>query len=27
MNADGGMLYVGVSDDMQIRGIAEDLAI
>ena len=27
MNADGGMLYVGVSDDKQIRGIADDLAI
>jgi hypothetical protein len=27
MNADGGMLDVGVSDDKQIRGIANDLAI
>lgn len=27
MNADGGMLYVGVTDDKQIRGIADDLAI
>ena len=27
MNAEGGMLYVGVTDDKQIRGIADDLAI
>jgi hypothetical protein len=27
MNADGGMLYVGVSDDIQIRGIESDLEI
>ena len=27
MNADGGMLYVGVTDTKQIRGIADDLAI
>ena len=27
MNAEGGMLYVGVADDMQIRGIEADLAI
>ena len=27
MNADGGMLYVGVTDNKQIRGIADDLAI
>ena len=27
MNADGGMLYVGVTDDKQIRGIEDDLAI
>ena len=27
MNADGGMLYVGVADNKQIRGIADDLAI
>lgn len=27
MNTDGGMLYVGVTDDKQIRGIEDDLAI
>lgn len=27
INADGGMLYVGVTDDKQIRGIEDDLAI
>lgn len=27
MNAEGGMLYVGVTDDKQIRGIEPDLAI
>ena len=27
MNTEGGMLYVGVTDDKQIRGIAEDFAI
>jgi len=27
MNAEGGMLYVGVTDNKQIRGIADDLAI
>ena len=27
MNADGGTLYVGVSDDIQIRGIESDLKI
>ena len=27
MNAEGGMLYVGVTDDKRIRGIEDDLAI